>query len=89
MNDLTFEENLLVIIGIGKGTYQGMESLPTKEELVEELEEEMSVMTEEEVSDYKQIIIKIEKMSDEEFLDFYETVPSLKMENDQIIQVTK
>lgn len=89
LKPLNFEENMRVVIGLGKGTYLGMEPLPTKQELMDELKDEMALMDIKEANDYRQMILKIGKMTDEEYLEYYEKVPPLELVNDEIVQVNK
>ena len=88
-NPLNFEENMEAVIGLSKGTYLGVEPLPTKQELLDELKEEMATLDSREANEQRKMILKIEKMTDEEFLIYYDKIPPLELVNDEIIHVNK
>lgn len=89
LTPLTFKEDMAIIIGISKGTYVGMEPLPTKQELIDELTEEMAVMPSSEAGNYRQYILTLQKMTDNEFLIYYEKVAPLELKNVTIVAADK
>ena len=89
LTPLTFKEDMAITIGISKGTYVGMEPLPTKQELIDELTKEMDVMSSSEGGNYRQYILTLQKMTDNEFLIYYEKVAPLELKNGTIVAADK
>lgn len=84
IDELSFEENMTITIGLSKGTYLGIEPSPTKNELIDELKEEMEVVDKKEAEELRKMVLHVQKMTDKEFVEFYKNIPALELKNGSI-----
>lgn len=79
LKPLTFDENMRISVGLVKGSFEGLEPLPTKEELIEELKLELIFLEGKEQSDFRKMVKKLSQMTDIEFLNYYEETPCYEL----------
>jgi len=82
----SFKEKMVLVIGLGKGTFQELEPFPSKEELIQSLEEEREIVPEDERKDFERMIRYIENLEEEDFVTFYESVPFYELVNGFIME---